>query len=230
MPQKNKKARWAKAHQVPGSKFFSKDYIDSVEDVDDPDYIDEDSCSVSDGEGWIVSLPEHGITDSGAISDSEGKREEASTGDMQSCEVSDEEEGIEEFEAHQILTAAQEFWQKVFAKPVNHLNTAPLKGKGSYTAIGTAKLSNFFQCSTSIPHTAQPTIEVDQSDSTSSESDTPSDIEDQGVNPLKPPAPPTRSHDTAPELLSDTITSNNNSDIVPEAASFLDPIAEEIRL
>ncbi|KAG1792388.1 hypothetical protein EV424DRAFT_783436 [Suillus variegatus] len=77
MPRKNKKVRWAKAHRAPGSKFFSKNYIDSVENLDDPDYIDEeDSCSVSDGEGWTVSLQKYGITDLGALSDSEGERED----------------------------------------------------------------------------------------------------------------------------------------------------------
>ncbi|KAG1817380.1 hypothetical protein EV424DRAFT_1540472 [Suillus variegatus] len=77
MPRKNKKVRWAKAHRAPGSKFFSKNYIDSVENLDDPDYIDEeDSCSVSDSEGWTVSLQKYGITDLGALSDSEGERED----------------------------------------------------------------------------------------------------------------------------------------------------------
>jgi hypothetical protein len=76
MPQKNKKARQAQAQRAPGSKFFSKDYIDNFEDPDDTDYInEEDSGSDSDGEGWIVSLLEHDITDLGAIPDFEDDRE-----------------------------------------------------------------------------------------------------------------------------------------------------------
>ncbi|KAG1784164.1 hypothetical protein EV702DRAFT_1040576 [Suillus placidus] len=209
-------------------------------DPDDVDYIDEeDSGSDSDGEGWVVSLPEHGITGLGAISDSEDEREwhgpivndnldhsdggkkRKAAGDTQSCEASDEEEGTEEFEAHEILAAAEEFWQKVFTKPINHLDVAPLKAKGSYTgtspssfyqkqsklckaAVGTAKLSNFFQGSTLVPCTSQPTIEVEQSDSTSFESDSVTcfDMEDQWVNPSEPPTPPHHQHDPMTQPLS----------------------------
>ncbi|KAG2093316.1 uncharacterized protein F5147DRAFT_657455 [Suillus discolor] len=262
MPQKNKKARQAKTQRAPGSKFFSKNYIDSVKDLDDADYIDEEnSYSDLDDEGWIMSLPEHEMTDLSAVSDSEGEKQghghvvkgnldhidrgikRQAVGDGQSsCEVSDEE-GVEEFEAYQILTAAEEFWQKLFTKHINRLDVAPLKGKGSYTgtsrssfyrnqsklcqaAVGTAKLSNFFQCSISVPYTAQPTtIEVDQSNSTSFEPDTPADADDhQSINP---PEPPAQFQDMAPELLSDMTTSNNNTEAMPKAASFLDPTADD---
>ncbi|KAG2342076.1 hypothetical protein BDR05DRAFT_949332 [Suillus weaverae] len=50
---------------------------------------------------------------------------------------------------------------------------------------------------------------------------------DQWVNLVEPPGPPTQSHDTAPELPSDTAMSNNNTEPVPEAASFLDPTADD---
>lgn len=76
MPQKTKKARQAKTQRAPGSKFFSKNCIDSVEDLDDADYIDEEnSYSDVDDEGWIVSLPEHRMTDLSAVSDSEGEKQ-----------------------------------------------------------------------------------------------------------------------------------------------------------
>lgn len=52
----------------------------------------------------------------------------------------------------------------------------------------------------------------------------PADAEDQRVNP---PEPPAQFHDMAPELLSDTTTSNNNTEAVPKAASFLDPTADD---
>ncbi|KAG1809540.1 hypothetical protein EV424DRAFT_1349962 [Suillus variegatus] len=47
-----------------------------VEDLDDADYIDEEnSYSDVDDEGWIVSLPEHRMTDLSAVSDSEGEKQ-----------------------------------------------------------------------------------------------------------------------------------------------------------
>ncbi|KAG1730403.1 uncharacterized protein EDB91DRAFT_1252663 [Suillus paluster] len=80
------------------------------------DYINkEDSGSDLDGEGWIVSLLEHDITDLGAISDFEDDRE------WHGPIVNDNLDHA----------AAEEFWQKIFTKPVNHLNAAPLKAKGS---------------------------------------------------------------------------------------------------
>ena len=137
MPLKSKKACQAKSQRIQGEKFFKKRFIDHLDDRNDPDWVGEeglDSDLEFEGDGgWAMSILGRGMPDLTDMSDSEDegedvvevrnvtgstKRKVAIDKELSAGDSSDDEneEGVEDAEACQILNQAEVFWKEQFSK------------------------------------------------------------------------------------------------------------------
>jgi len=129
MPLRNKKARQAKAQRVQGENFFKKGFINNLDNLNDPDWVNEedlDSDSEFEGNGgWAVSISEVTMPDFIDVSDLEDEEEKVSErrngkgGIKRKAAgngLDEYEKGAEESEAHQILNGAEALWKEKFSK------------------------------------------------------------------------------------------------------------------